>query len=209
MIDNVDSYIMSTYGVRKLEFIKGKGVYLFSSDNKRYLDFGSGIAVNSLGHCHPLLVKTLRKQSLKLWHTSNLYFNKSQEEYAKLLCKYSFAEKVFFTNSGSESIECGIKLIRSYNHYFKKFWKKNIITFKGSFHGRTMSAISAQKNKKYSNDFKPLLPGFVQVPFDNINALEKKIDEKTAAIMVETIQGEGGIKRASLNFLEKVKNIFV
>ena len=128
MIQNVHSYLMPTYGERKIEFIRGEGVYLFSSKNTKYLDFGSGIAVNSLGHCHPSLVKALRDQSSKLWHTSNLYYSEAQEEYAALLCKYSFAEKVFFTNSGAESIECGLKVIRSYSYYHKNFEKKNIIT---------------------------------------------------------------------------------
>ena len=114
---NVESYVMSTYGERSLGFSHGEGVYLFSNDNKRYLDFGAGIAVNSLGHCYPKLVKALQEQSSKLWHTSNLYYNKNQEIYAELLCKYSFADKVFFTNSGAESIECGLKVIRRYNYY--------------------------------------------------------------------------------------------
>ena len=110
-------YIMPTYGERKLEFIKGKGCYLYNSKNKKYLDFGSGIAVNSLGHCNPKIVKALKNQASKLWHTSNLYFNKNQENYAQMLCENSFAEKIFFTNSGAESIECGLKVIRSYHHY--------------------------------------------------------------------------------------------
>ena len=166
MVSNVESYIMPTYGERKLEFIKGKGAYLFSSNNKKYLDFGSGIAVNSLGHCHPSLIKALKNQSTKLWHSSNLYLSKEQENYAKLLCKFSFAERVFFTNSGTESIECGIKVIKSYHHHHKNLHKKNIITFEGAFHGRTLGALSAQKNKINSNRFKPLLSGFIKIPFN-------------------------------------------
>jgi len=130
---------MPTYGERKLEFTHGNGVYLYSKDNKKYLDFGSGIAVNSLGHCHPKLIKVLNEQSKRLWHISNLYYSESQEQYAALLCKYSFAEKVFFTNSGVESIECGLKVIRSY-YYHHNLPKKNIITFEGGFHGRTFAA---------------------------------------------------------------------
>ena len=207
MINNVQSYIMPTYGERKIEFVKGEGAYLYSSNNKKYLDFGSGIAVNSLGHCHPILVKALQKQSAKLWHTSNLYFNKNQEEYAKLLCKHSFAEKVFFTNSGAESIECGIKVIKSFHYHHKNFEKKNIITFEGAFHGRTFAALSAQQNKKYSEAFEPLMTGFEQVPFNDLNALRNKIDKKTAAVMIETVQGEGGIRPVSLNFLEELKKV--
>ena len=149
MIKNIDTYIMPTYGIRNLEFIKGNGAYLYSADNKEYLDFGSGIAVNSLGHCHPKLIEALHNQSTKLWHTSNLYSNAKQEEYAKILCQNSFADKVFFTNSGAESIECGLKVIRSYHHHHKNFQKKNIITFEGAFHGRTFATLSAQQNKKY------------------------------------------------------------
>ena len=117
MNQNFKSYIMPTYGKRDLEFIKGEGCYLFTAQNEKYLDFGGGIAVNSLGHCHPVLVQALKKQADNLWHTSNLYFNSAQENYAKLICQNSFAEKIFFTNSGVEAIECGIKIIRSY-HYF-------------------------------------------------------------------------------------------
>ena len=204
---NVKSYIMPTYGNRTLEFKKGKGAYLFSKDNKTYLDFASGIAVNSLGHCHPKLVNVLKKQSNKLWHTSNLFFSSAQEEYAYQLCKNSFAEKVFFTNSGTESIECGIKVIRSYHHYHKNKLKKNIITFQGSFHGRSYGALSAQKNKKYSLSFGPLLSGFIQVPFNDLKSLKKKIDERTGAILVETIQGEGGIRPLDLKVLEEIKKI--
>ena len=207
MIQNINSYIMPTYGERDLEFVKGKGAYLTSSKNKIYLDFCSGIAVNSLGHCHPKLIKALNEQSKKLWHTSNLYSSKKQEEYARLLCNYSFAEKVFFTNSGVESIECGLKIIKSFHHYNKNVEKKNIITFQGAFHGRTLGALSAQKNHKSSKAFKPLLSGFVQVPFNDLRLLNRKVNEKTAAIMIETIQGEGGVRPVSLEFLNKIKKI--
>ena len=205
----VNSYIMPTYGERTLEFTHGKGIYLYSKDKKKYIDFGSGIAVNSLGHCHPILIKAINEQSKQLWHTSNLYYSEAQEEYAALLCKYSFAEKVFFTNSGAESIECGLKVIRSYYYYHKNFEKKNIITFEGAFHGRTFAALSAQQNKKYSEGFEPLLPGFTQVPFNDVESLEKNVNETTAAIMIETIQGEGGIRAVPLSFLNKIKNICI
>ena len=121
MIKNIQSYIMPTYGKRKIEFAKGEGAYLFSSNNIKYLDFGSGIAVNSLGYSHPILVKKLKDQASKLWHTSNLYFSSEQEEYAKILCQNSFAEKVFFTNSGAEAIEAGLKVIRRYHYHNKNF----------------------------------------------------------------------------------------
>ena len=159
MNQNFKSYIMPTYGKRDLEFIKGEGCYLFTAQNEKYLDFGGGIAVNSLGHCHPVLVEALKNQAENLWHTSNLYFNSAQENYAKLICQNSFAEKIFFSNSGVEAIECGIKVIRSYHYFHQNHLKKNIITFEGAFHGRTLAALSAQQNEKYSKSFGPLLKG--------------------------------------------------
>jgi len=207
MSENVQSCIMPTYGSRDLEFIRGEHCYLFTPQNEKYLDFGGGIAVNSLGHCHPILVQVLKNQAEKLWHTSNLYLNSEQEKYAKLICQNSFAEKVFFTNSGTEAVECGIKVIRSYHHKHNNHLKKNIITFEGAFHGRTFAALSAQKNSKYSKGFEPLLPGFTQVPFNNIEALEKTVNNETAAIMIEPIQGEGGIRPANLTFLHLIYNI--
>ena len=179
MVSKPLSNVMPTYGNKTLEFIKGKGCYLYTSQNKKYLDFASGIAVNSLGHCHPKLIEVLHKQSKQLWHVSNLYKIKKQEQFAKLLCKNSFADKVFFTNSGTESIECGIKIIRGY-HSYHKTKKTEIITFEGAFHGRTYGALSAQKNKKYSTGFGPML---------------------------EPIQGEGGIRPANLYFLKLLRKI--
>ena len=198
---------MPTYGERELEFVKGRGCYLFTSKNEKYLDFGGGIAVNSLGHCHPNLVKVLKNQASKLWHTSNFYYSLEQESYAKTICENSFAEKVFFTNSGAESVECGIKIIRSFHHYHKNNLKKNIITFEGAFHGRTFAALSAQKNKKYSNGFDPLLPGFIKVPFNDKAALLKSINKSIAAIMIEPIQGEGGIRPVKLDFMKFIYDI--
>ena len=206
MVEN-NSYVMPTYGKRDLEFIKGEGCYLFSKDKEKYLDFGSGIAVNSLGHCHPELVKVLQNQSQLLWHTSNLYYNQDQEDYARMLCENSFADKIFFTNSGAEAIECGIKIIRNYFSSNKNPQRKNIITFEGAFHGRTLGALSAQKNEKYSRGFEPLLSGFIQAPFNDLDSLTKLIDHETAAILVEPIQGEGGIRPVNLDFLKSLQKI--
>ena len=197
---------MSTYGERDLIFAKGKGCYLYTNSGKKFLDFAGGIAVNSLGHCHPKLVNILKKQSEILWHTSNLYKNNNQELFAKELCKKTFADKVFFTNSGAEAIACGLKVIKSYWNLKNKN-KKNIITFKGAFHGRTFAALSAQKNKKYSEGFTPLLSGFKNIPFNDEKALQKCINKETAAILIEPIQGEGGIRPTSLNFLKYIKKI--
>ena len=171
---------MPTYGKKILEFTRGKGCYLYNKKNEKYLDFASGIAVNSLGHCHPKLISVLNKQAKKLWHVSNLYTIRQQEQFASLLCKNTFADKVFFTNSGTESIECGLKIIRGY-HSFYKTGKTEIICFDGAFHGRTYGAMSAQKNKKYSNGFGPLLSGFKKVEYNNIDKLKVAINKKTAA----------------------------
>ena len=201
-----NSYIMPTYGERDLVFVKGKGCYLYTPSRGKYLDFAGGIAVNSLGHCHPKLVNILKKQSETLWHTSNLYKNNNQELFAKELCNKTFADKVFFTNSGTEAIECGLKVVKSYWNLKNKN-KKNIITFKGAFHGRTFAALSAQKNKKYSEGFTPLLSGFRNIPFNDEQALNKNINKETAAILIEPIQGEGGIKPASLQFLKYIRDV--
>ena len=201
-----NSYIMPTYGERDLIFARGKGSYLYTPSGKKYLDFAGGIAVNSLGHCHPRLVNILKKQSEILWHTSNLYKNNNQELFAKELCDKTFADKVFFTNSGAEAIECGLKVIKSYWNLKNKN-KKNIITFKGAFHGRTFAALSAQKNKKYSEGFTPLLKGFKNITFNDEQALNKNINKETAAILIEPIQGEGGIRPVSLSFLKYIRNV--
>ena len=201
-----NSYIMPTYGDRDLAFSKGKGCYLYTHSGKKYLDFAGGIAVNSLGHCHPKLVSVLKKQSEILWHTSNLYKNNNQELFAKELCDKTFADKVFFTNSGAEAIECGLKVVKSYWNLKNKN-KKNIITFEGAFHGRTFAALSAQKNKKYSDGFTPLLRGFKNIPFNDPQALKNNINKDTAAILIEPIQGEGGIKPTSLQFLKIIRKV--
>ena len=197
---------MPTYGDRDLCFERGKGCYLYTSSGIKYLDFAGGIAVNSLGHCHPNLVNVLKKQSQTLWHTSNLYKNYNQELFAKELCDKTFADKVFFSNSGAEAIECGLKVIKSYWHLKNKS-KKNIITFKNAFHGRTFAALSAQKNKRYSSAFTPLLPGFINIAFNDEKILKKNINNKTAAILIEPIQGEGGINPASISYLRFLRDI--
>ena len=203
---NKTSYVMPTYGNKKLEFVRGKGCYLFTNKNEKYLDFASGIAVNSLGHCHPSLIDTLTKQSKLLWHVSNLYKIKNQEKFAEQLCKKTFADKVFFTNSGTEAIECGLKIIRSY-HAYHKTNKTEIISFDGAFHGRSYGALSAQKNKKYSNGFGPLLSGFKKIKFNDLKKLKKSINNRTAGIIIEPIQGEGGIRPFDLNFLKSIRDI--
>ena len=188
------SSILATYKRSNFSFVKGKGSYLTAKNGKKYLDFASGIAVNSLGHCNAELIKALYKQSKKIWHVSNAFQISEQEEFAKKLVKLTLADKVLFCNSGAESVETAIKTARAYHQIKKKTKKFKIITIKGSFHGRTLAAISASGQKKLIEGFDPLVDGFVQVEFGDHKLIEKVIDKQTAAIMVEPILGEGGIK---------------
>ena len=203
----MESSVLSTYRRSNLSFVKGKGSYLITNKGKKYLDFASGIAVNSLGHCNPDLIKTLLIQSKKLWHISNAFQITEQEKLAKAITKLTFANKVFFCNSGAESIESAIKIARAYHQIKKKKNKFKIITIKGSFHGRTIAAISASGQKKLTKGFQPLVDGFVSIDFGDHLSIEKAIDSKTAAIMVEPILGEGGIKVIPNQCLEGLRNL--
>ena len=188
------SSILGTYARKNISFSKGKGCYLYDLDGDEYLDFVSGIAVNSLGHCHEHLVKIIQEQSQKLWHVSNAFIIPEQEKLAKRLTDYTFADFVCFQNSGTEATEASIKIARKYFHTIGQPKKKRIITFKGAFHGRTIAALFAANNPKHIEGFDPKVDGFDQVPFADHESLKKIITNETAAIMVETIQGEGGIK---------------
>ena len=188
------SSILGTYARKNISFSRGKGCYLYDLKGEQYLDFVSGIAVNSLGHCHEHLVKIIQEQSQKLWHISNIFVIPEQEKLAKKLTDYTFADFVCFQNSGTEATEASIKIARKYFHTIGQHNKKRIITFKGAFHGRTIAALFAANNPKHIEGFDPKVDGFDQVPFADHEALKKTITDKTAAIMVETIQGEGGIK---------------
>ena len=203
----MQSSILSTYKRSNLSFVKGKGSYLITKNGKKYLDFASGIAVNSLGHCNSELIKVLNNQSKKMWHISNAFQIPEQEELAKKLVKLTFADKVFFCNSGAESVEAAIKIARAYHQIKRKKNKFKIITIKGSFHGRTLATISASGQKKMIDGFKPLLDGFVQVEFGDHESMEKAVDNKTAAIMVEPILGEGGIKIIPNQCLEGLRKL--
>ncbi len=198
---------MPVYARADIQFERGQGSYLFDSDGRRYLDFASGIAVTSLGHCHPALVAALTEQGNKLWHTSNLFRVPGQEKLAEKLTGLTFADTVFFTNSGVEAWECGVKLIRK--HFYSKGQpeKNRIIVIEGAFHGRTMGAISASKAEKMVKGFGPLLDGFDQVAFGNLNELRAAITPQTAAINIEPILGEGGIKAASVEYLRSLRQI--
>ena len=188
------SYLAKNYNRKKISFKYGKGSYLYSSDNKRYLDFVQGIAVNSLGHAHPKLVKTINIQSRKLWHVSNAFMIPEGEKLAKKLCQKSFANYVIFQNSGTEATEAAIKVARRYFYSLGKPKKNRILCIKNSFHGRTLAAINASGSKKMMEGFGPKISGFDHFVFGDHESLKKNITKNTAAIMVETIMGEGGIK---------------
>ena len=188
------SSVLDTYARKNIAFKEGKGCYLFTENGEKYLDFVQGIATNILGHCHEHLVKTIQDQSKKLWHVSNAFVIPEQEKLAKRLTDNTFADFVCFQNSGTEATEASIKIARKYFHKIGKPEKNRIITMKGSFHGRTLAALFAANNPKHTEGFGPKVEGFDQVPFADHEAIKKAINKNTAAIMIETIMGEGGIK---------------
>jgi len=188
------SSVLGTYARKAISFTEGKGSYLFTEKGDKYLDFVQGIATNVLGHCHEHLVKAIQNQSEKLWHISNAFEIPEQERLAKRLTDNTFADFVCFQNSGTEATETSIKIARKYFHKIGKPEKNRIITFQGAFHGRTLAALFAANNPKHTEGFGPRVDGFDQVPFANHEAIKKAINKNTAAIMVETIMGEGGIK---------------
>lgn len=198
---------MNTYSRMPIVLRKGRGMRLWSSDGKEYLDFLGGIAVNCLGHCHPKVVIALQKQAQRLLHVSNLYHIEPQIQLAKLLVENSFADKVFFCNSGTEAIEAAIKLARKYSSDNSSSERYEIITAYGSFHGRTFASLSATGQDKLKKGFEPLVPGFKHVPFNDIEALAKAVTNNTCAVILEPIQGEGGIKIPSDDYLEQVRKL--
>ena len=199
--------IMPTYGRIDLSFERGEGPWLFTEDGKKYLDFASGIAVNTLGHSNDALINILIKQSKKVWHTSNLYNIKPQGELAKLICENSFGESVFFCNSGAESLEGTIKLCRKYHFNKGDKNKTDILVCSSAFHGRTLGTLAAGDNEKHREGFGVNTNGFIRVPFGEINEIKKCINNNTAAILVEPIQGEGGINRSPKGFLKKLRTL--
>ena len=188
------TYLAKNYSRKKISFKYGKGSYLFTKDNKKYLDFVQGIAVNSLGHAHPKLVKTINNQSKKLWHVSNAFQIPEGEKLARKICQKTFADYVMFQNSGAEATEAAIKVARRYFYSIGKPNKNRILCVKNSFHGRTLAAIYASGSKKMTEGFGPRIGGFDHFRFGDHKSLKKKITKKTAAIMIEPIMGEGGIK---------------
>ncbi len=199
--------VMPTYARTEHEFVRGEGAWLIDGQGRRHLDFGAGIAVNVLGHAHPKLTAALTEQAGKLWHTSNLYRAPWQEKLSVRLCELTFADTVFFTNSGAEAMELCFKLVRKYQHHVGKPEKTDIVVFEGNFHGRTITGISASGAEKMVKGFGPLLPGFVRVPID-IEAVKEAVSkEKTAAIVIEPVLGEGGIVAVEPTFLRELRKI--
>ena len=188
------SYLAKNYNRKKLSFLKGRGSFLYTTNGIRYLDFVQGIAVNSLGHAHPKLIKTIKNQSKKLWHVSNAFTIPEGEELAKKIAKKTFADFVIFQNSGAEATEAAIKVARRYFYSIGKPYKNRIICIRNSFHGRTLAAIYASGSKKMTEGFGPKVQGFDHFNFGDHNKIKKLISKNTAAIMIETIMGEGGIK---------------
>jgi acetylornithine/N-succinyldiaminopimelate aminotransferase len=201
------SALMPTYGAPQLAFDRGEGAYLFSTDGRRFLDFASGIAVTALGHAHPHLVAALRDAAEKPWHVSNLFRIPDQERAGARLTEACFADMVFFCNSGAEAVEGGIKAMRRYYAANGQPERYRTITFEGSFHGRTLATISAGKQEKYLQGFGPAVDGFDQVAFGNLNELRAAVTEQTASILIEPVQGEGGIRVADPEYLKGIRAV--
>ncbi|MEP2681198.1 MAG: aspartate aminotransferase family protein [Sulfitobacter sp.] len=197
--------VLPTYNRAPLTFVKGEGTWLIEADGRRFLDLGAGIAVNALGHAHPALVKALTDQAQALWHTSNLYHIPQQEALADRLVAETFADTAFFCNSGTEACELAVKMARKYFYEAGQPERVEIITFSGSFHGRSSAGIAAAGSEKMTKGFGPLLPGFVHLDLGDSDALEAAITDKTAAIMVEPVQGEGGIRAVPDAELQQVR----
>ncbi len=200
-------YIMHTYGRQPLVLVKGRGTRVYDSDGREYLDFVSGVAVNNLGHCHPRVVVALQKQAQRLMHVSNHYHNEPQINLAKALVSHSFADKAFFCNSGTEAVEAAIKLARRYAREVLKQDRYEIITMDGSFHGRTMGSLSATAQAKIHKSFEPLLDGFRYVPYNDVAAVEHAVNARTCAVLVEPVQGEGGVNIPSPGYLKDLREL--
>jgi len=201
------SALYETFARAPLAFEKGEGAWLVTERGERYLDFAAGIAVNSLGHGHPHLVQALTEQAGKLWHVSNLYEIPGQRRLGERLVEATFADKVFFTNSGAEALECAIKTARRYHYVNGQPERYRIITFEGAFHGRTLATIAAGGQQKYLEGYGPKVEGFDQVPFDDVAAAEKAITPETAAILLEPVQGEGGIRDFPMASLKRIRQL--
>jgi acetylornithine/N-succinyldiaminopimelate aminotransferase len=201
------SHLLPTYARVDLAFERGEGAWLLATNGDRYLDFTSGVAVNALGHAHPHLVAAITEQAKKVWHVSNLYRIPEAERLADRLCAASFAERVFFANSGAEAMECAIKMARKYHAASGRPERYRIITFEGAFHGRTLATLAAGGQKKYLDGFGPVVEGFEQVPFADLEATKRAIGPETAAILIEPIMGEGGVRVVPPEFLRALRRL--
>ncbi len=207
LIEESSLYIMNTYNRFPIILRKGRGIKVWSTDGKEYLDFVGGVAVNILGHCHPRVVVAIQKQAQRLLHISNYYHIGPQIKLAKLLVQHTFADKVFFCNSGAEANEAAIKLARKYAKENIDPGRFEIITAENSFHGRTLATLTATAQERFQKGFEPLVPGFKYVPFNDMNAIREAITKNTCAIMLEPIQGEGGVKVSEFNYFKVVRKI--
>jgi acetylornithine/N-succinyldiaminopimelate aminotransferase len=203
----VTTHLLPTYARVDLAFARGEGAWLISTTNERYLDFSGGVAVNVLGHAHPRLLAALNEQAQKVWHVSNLYRVPEAERLADRLCAASFADLVFFCNSGAEAMECSIKVARKHHAASGHPDRYRIITFEGAFHGRTLATLAAGGNKKYLDGFGPVAEGFDQVPFGDLEAVKRTIGPATAAILIEPIMGEGGVRVVPNQFLQRLRGL--
>jgi acetylornithine/N-succinyldiaminopimelate aminotransferase len=199
--------LFATYARADLKFIRGEGAWLTTEDNRRFLDFAAGVAVNSLGHAHPHLTAALKDQADKLWHVSNLYEIPGQQKLAERLCAATFADKVFFTNSGAESLECAIKTARRYHYANGQPDRYEILTFDGAFHGRTLATIAAGGQEKYLEGFGPKAPGFTMLAKPDIELVKAAMSDKVAGILLEPLQGEGGIREIDPSFLRALRGL--
>lgn len=207
MTTSLPSALMANYGHPQLQFARGQGVYLYTADEQRYLDLTMGIAVNCLGHCHPHLVKALQEQAARLWHTSNLFRIAPTERLAQRLVELTFADRVFFSNSGTEAVECGFKMMRRYHYHHGRKERVRIITLTESFHGRTLAPIAACRNPTHSEGFLVGDGGFDQVPFGDLDALRAALTPAVAGVILEPVQGEGGIRPVPVDYLRSVRQL--
>jgi len=204
---SADQYLMGTYARQPISIVRGRGTKVYDLEGREYVDFVGGIAVNLLGHGHPDLVLAVQKQAAQLIHTSNLYYTEPQVRLAQMLVDHSFADQVFFCNSGAEANEAAIKLVRRYSHDKYGAGRFEIITMKQSFHGRTMATLTATGQEKVQKGYEPLVPGFSYVTFNHLAELQHALTDKTAAIMLEPIQGEGGVHVVSREYLKAVREL--
>jgi predicted acetylornithine/succinylornithine family transaminase len=204
--EKTEQYVLHTYNRAPFTLVRGDGVYVYDSDGNQYLDFASGISVNALGHANPDIAAAVSEQIGQLSHICNLYYSAPQADLAEMLCKLSFADKVYFANSGTEAVEAAIKFARKYARYIYGPGKTGIVSFTGGFHGRTAGSLALTPREKYQAAFRPLMPDVKYAPFNDIEAMHKQIGPETCAVFIEPVQGEGGIHTASPEFLAALRD---